>query len=173
MSTDSDTAARGPVAPSQVTHRHSDEQPATGSPTGDPSSSSSSTSLTPRLRPGSSYSGSKVPCITSGRLPILDVDTSVHPPIDDSGRLPPCIPSDKKDDNDTMSQPALHKRRRITLIDDQLLRDSRHKESSMIRPASRSSRLLPGKSINYTLESAEGRARSRSRQFRDTNFWGR
>ena len=143
VSTDSDAEVRGPLAPYQITHSNSDEQLASGSPTGEPSSSSTSSLLTPRLRPGSSYSGSEVPCITLGRLPILAVNTSVLPLVDASGRLPPCSPSDKKDGDDMESQPALQKRRRLTMIDDQLLRESRTKESSTIRPASRSTRLLP------------------------------
>ena len=163
MSTDSDDVVRGPLAPCHVTQTQREEQLATGPSTGDPSSSSTSASSTSWLRPGSSYVGSEVPCIVSGRLPLLDTDTSVQATIDDSGRLPTFIPSDKKDDNDITSHPASHKRRRITLIDDQLLQDSRHKESSRIRPASRSSRLLLTNPTNYTPESAEGRARSRSR----------
>ncbi len=82
-----------------------------------------------RPQPGLSYSESEVPSYTtsavvvSGRLPILDVDTYVHPPIDDSGRLPPCTSGDNKDGENEKCQPALHKRRRITLIDDRLQRE--------------------------------------------------
>jgi len=63
---------RGPLAPTHPTHMKNDELSPSESQLRDPSSSSSST-FPSRPWPGSSYSGSEVPCIDSGRLPIPDV----------------------------------------------------------------------------------------------------
>ena len=162
--TDSGGGDRGPSAPSHDPHTSSDEQSPNGLPLCDPSSSSTSTSLPSRPWPGSSYSGSEVPCIVPGRLPILDLDTIVHPPIDDSGRLPPWTSGDNKDGENDKCQPAPCKRRRTSLIDAHIQRDSLLKDSAKLRPASRTSRLLSNTNpTSYTPDSAEGRARSRSR----------